>query len=66
MKCSNCEIQFTSQFGFLEVTLDGSSIARICAKCQETVLVAKIVLQRGNTGEQLRFEQYLPVACSKV
>lgn len=75
-QCSNCEKSAEAPVpeGTLEIgescqTPEGTRYKRmigyICKACQEPVLVMKLVLKREARGNELRFEQYLPVESAK-
>lgn len=67
MHCNNCDASLVTdpRDGSLIVFQGPRIVAAICPRCQETVLVSKIVLSRPSVDKDLTFDSYLPVACQK-
>lgn len=62
MNCSNCGKPAKREA--LKLTQGKVVIASICAKCQENVVVSKIVLRKA-TDSAICFDGYLPVEMTK-
>ncbi len=64
MRCSNCE-GVASPKDALVVAQALHTVAVICAKCQDPVVTAKIVLTRKHAHNVWGYEGYLPAATEK-